>query len=180
MFNKILLATDFSKHAENARTTAIQMARGTDLKITVLNSFDLHQKFLDESVLMASDLVEKAENKHIRREAEKKMEEYCKPLKDAGIEFETLIKEGKPGKVIVTEAEKLDVDLIVIGSHSKRGFVDVSLGGVARFVGEHAPCPVMIVTKTKNARVSTETNKEKKVEASEKPEPEKTESEEKE
>jgi nucleotide-binding universal stress UspA family protein len=33
----------------------------------------------------------------------------------------------------------------VIGSHSKRGLLDIALGGTARHLSEHAPCPVVMV-----------------------------------
>ncbi|HSF30609.1 MAG TPA: universal stress protein, partial [Candidatus Tectomicrobia bacterium] len=36
-------------------------------------------------------------------------------------------------------------DLIVIGAHSKRSFLDVLLGGTAAYVSRHAPCPVVLV-----------------------------------
>ncbi len=146
MFKNILLATDFSKHSEIARKVAISLARGEGKKLTVLNVFDPHKEMLDEGVFLSSELVEKAETKHIKEEYEKKMKEFVKPIKDEGVDFVTLVEEGKPAPTILKKAEELEADIIVIGSHSKRGFIDVSLGGVARYVGEHAPCAVLIAT----------------------------------
>jgi nucleotide-binding universal stress UspA family protein len=56
-----------------------------------------------------------------------------------------LLKVGHPRQLIVATAETLGVDLIVIGAHSKRSFLDVLLGGTAAAVSRHAACPVLMV-----------------------------------
>ena len=54
-------------------------------------------------------------------------------------------KVGDPRQLIVATAEALGVDLLVIGAHSKRRFLDVLLGGTATAVSRHAPCTVVMV-----------------------------------
>jgi nucleotide-binding universal stress UspA family protein len=56
-----------------------------------------------------------------------------------------LLKVGDPRQLIVATAEALGVDLLVIGAHSKRRFLDVLLGGTATAVSRHAPCAVVMV-----------------------------------
>jgi nucleotide-binding universal stress UspA family protein len=56
-----------------------------------------------------------------------------------------LLKVGHPRQLIVATAEALGVDLLVIGAHSKRSFLDVLLGGTATAVSRHAPCAVVMV-----------------------------------
>ena len=56
-----------------------------------------------------------------------------------------LLKVGHPRQMIVATAEALGVDLLVIGAHSKRSFLDVLLGGTAAAVSRHAPCAVVMV-----------------------------------
>jgi nucleotide-binding universal stress UspA family protein len=56
-----------------------------------------------------------------------------------------LLKAGDPRRVIIATAEALGVDLLVIGAHSKRSFLDVLLGGMAAAVSRHAPCAVVMV-----------------------------------
>jgi nucleotide-binding universal stress UspA family protein len=56
-----------------------------------------------------------------------------------------LLKVGDPRQLIVATAEALGVDLLVIGAHSKRSFLDVLLGGTATAVSRHAPCAVVMV-----------------------------------
>jgi nucleotide-binding universal stress UspA family protein len=56
-----------------------------------------------------------------------------------------LLKVGDPRQLIVATAEALGVDLLVIGAHSKRSFLDVLVGGTATAVSRHAPCAVVMV-----------------------------------
>ena len=56
-----------------------------------------------------------------------------------------LLKVGNPRQVVVATAEALGVDLLVIGAHSRRSFLDVLLGGTAAAVSRHAPCAVVMV-----------------------------------
>jgi nucleotide-binding universal stress UspA family protein len=54
---------------------------------------------------------------------------------------------GKPADVIVAEAEKVDADLIVVGSRRMKGIGRV-LGSIANDVAHHAPCSVYIAKTT--------------------------------
>jgi nucleotide-binding universal stress UspA family protein len=56
-----------------------------------------------------------------------------------------VLRLGEPRPQILSTAESLGVDLLVIGAHSKRSFLDVLLGGTAAYVSRHAPCPVVMV-----------------------------------
>jgi nucleotide-binding universal stress UspA family protein len=56
-----------------------------------------------------------------------------------------MLKLGEPRPLILRTAESLGVDLLVIGAHSKRSFLDVLLGGTAAYVIRHAPCAVVMV-----------------------------------
>jgi nucleotide-binding universal stress UspA family protein len=152
LFKNILLATDFSTNALAARDAAVTLSGHEDMKLTVLHVYDLHQKLMDEGVFVHSELVEKAEQKRFQIEADEKLADYCKPLKDLFNKCDTLVREGNARQTIIRTADEIGADLIVIGSHSKKGFIDTSLGGVARYVGEHAHCPVLIMTDYKHQK----------------------------
>lgn len=57
----------------------------------------------------------------------------------------TEIIEGSPKHVVLDEAERWGADLIVVGSHGRRGFQRFLLGSVSQAVALHAHCSVMIV-----------------------------------
>ena len=54
------------------------------------------------------------------------------------------IKVGKPYEVICKEAEKYKVDLILLGTHSKKGLKSV-IGSTATGVANHAKCDVSLI-----------------------------------
>jgi nucleotide-binding universal stress UspA family protein len=51
------------------------------------------------------------------------------------------------GKTIVQTAEELDADLISVGTRGLSGIKALILGSVARYVSNHAHCPVLVVRK---------------------------------
>jgi nucleotide-binding universal stress UspA family protein len=74
-----------------------------------------------------------------------KMDDYVGPLLSLGLPVTKMLRVGSPRHLIIDVAHEVDADLLVIGSHSKRGLLDIALGGTARHVSEHAPCPVVMV-----------------------------------
>lgn len=58
---------------------------------------------------------------------------------------ERIVDVGEPAATICVVAERIDADVVVVGSHG-RGFVSrVLLGSVSEHVLRHAPCPVLVV-----------------------------------
>lgn len=62
-----------------------------------------------------------------------------------GIKTQSIIVDGSPWEAIIKVGKKLEVDLIVMASHTKRKFVDYVLGPNAEHVVHHAKVSVMIV-----------------------------------
>jgi nucleotide-binding universal stress UspA family protein len=62
---------------------------------------------------------------------------------------ETLVRQGRPELEIVNAAAEWKADVILIGAHAEYGEPPQvgprSVGHVARFVLDHAPCPVLLV-----------------------------------
>ena len=62
---------------------------------------------------------------------EEKIERYAESLKVGGIEVDVAVRKGKPSREIIAHMEEIGADLLIIGSHSKRGTLDVGLGSTA-------------------------------------------------
>ena len=62
---------------------------------------------------------------------EEKIERYAEPLRAAGLEVDAVIRKGKPSREIIAHMEEIGADVLIIGSHSKRGPLDVGLGSTA-------------------------------------------------
>ena len=80
---------------------------------------------------------------------EQKVEDYIAPLKVIGLEVTTFLRVGNPRSVIVQTAAEIKADALIIGSHSKRNFLDIALGGTAKYISQHVSCPVVLVSPEK-------------------------------
>ena len=55
------------------------------------------------------------------------------------------VETGEPHAVIIESAERLHADLILMGTHGRRGVSRLLLGSIAERVARTAPCPVLLV-----------------------------------
>ena len=69
-------------------------------------------------------------------------------LRSARFKAETAVEAGDVRECILDAATEWHADLIVVGSHGKRGIQRFLLGSVAEFVARHAKCSVQIVRTT--------------------------------
>jgi nucleotide-binding universal stress UspA family protein len=79
-------------------------------------------------------------------------------MRGTGMPIEAVVKHGDPARVIVEESAAWEADLIVVGSHGRRGLERLVLGSVARAVMTHAPCSVEVVRERRNPSASTSAN----------------------
>ena len=56
--------------------------------------------------------------------------------------------QGDPSDAILTTAEKIDADLVVVGNKGMTGKKRFILGSVPNNISHHAPCSVMIIHTT--------------------------------
>jgi nucleotide-binding universal stress UspA family protein len=75
-----------------------------------------------------------------------KMETYIAPLRAEGVAITPLLRVGNLREVIGQVATAIKADLVILGSHSKRGLLDIALGGTAQPVSKAAPCLVVLVS----------------------------------
>jgi len=73
------------------------------------------------------------------------LDRAAEPLRKAGLNFRTEVREGSPGRMINQFAEEWRADLIMVGSHERSQLARLCLGGTAQSVMRHAPCSVEIV-----------------------------------
>ena len=73
-------------------------------------------------------------------------------LAAAGLTATTAVLSGKPKEAILEEAKKWNADLIVVGSHGRRGFKRFLLGSVSEAVAMNAHCSVVVVRRSAQKR----------------------------
>jgi nucleotide-binding universal stress UspA family protein len=134
---KILLATDGSREAHLAATTAADLANSTNSELHVVLVEELRPTFL------AQTEVEPAE---LQRQAQHQLDEEVRSLQEAGGTVkEAHLRQGKADEEVVELAERMGIGLIVMGSRGRGRIRRALMGSVSESVVRHAHCPVTIV-----------------------------------
>jgi nucleotide-binding universal stress UspA family protein len=138
---KIVVAVEDSKFSRAALESLIQQIPPQNTEVRVLHVVELisitppPQMDADYSPELADEL----------RDARKLTEKAAQTLRDAGFKVETAVTKGDIREKIVDYASEWGADLIIVGSHGRRGIQRFLLGSVAESVARHAPCSVEIV-----------------------------------
>jgi nucleotide-binding universal stress UspA family protein len=85
------------------------------------------------------------ELEEMKKPAQELVERVAMQLRGAGFKAETAVEVGDVRERILDSASEWRADLIVLGSHGKRGLQRFLLGSVAEFVARHARCSVHII-----------------------------------
>jgi nucleotide-binding universal stress UspA family protein len=153
MYQHILLAValqqwdEFSPHAVAAREAAVALAKGSGAQLSVLSVYDYDDKQPDSLDLPSVELARYRDTQMSRIDEllDTKMKAFLADAPKHEVPITPLLKVGDPRQLIVATAEALGADLLVIGAHSKRSFLDILLGGTATAVSRRAPCAVVMV-----------------------------------
>ena len=143
----ILLATDGSKEAQLAATTAADLAKSTGSELHVVYVGHMPPVFYESPGAWALDpelqgrMGERAEEG-----ARTKLEEEVQRVREAGGEVaEVHARLGRPDAEIVGLADELGAGLIVLGSRGLGPLRRALMGSVSDSVVRHAHCPVLVV-----------------------------------
>jgi nucleotide-binding universal stress UspA family protein len=138
---RILAATDFSETADSAVALAVDLARAFHAHLHLLHAaiiledqhLESHRRTQLDELLTASDAAR-------RRELEENYESQH------GIDVTPHVVRGMaPSEVIVESANSFECDLIVMGTHGRRGLSHLILGSVAERVVRTSKKPVLTV-----------------------------------
>lgn len=138
---KILVPTDFSEPSEAAIDYAVNLAQKLGASVHVVHSFELPLVGFPDGVLtvpaeMASRIIDASQTALTRIQ-----EKY----KAKGVTLETSLEQADPREGILTATKKLGADLIVMGTHGRRGLARALIGSVTEAVVRTAPVPVLTV-----------------------------------
>lgn len=150
---KILLAVDGSECSEAAIEEVARRPWADRSEVIVLSVVEPPPTApMAETWTLPSDYIdqwEKAGEERARSIVDKAVARIRAEGQGEKLRIETSIVEGYPREIILDEAEKQKVDLIVVGSHGYRGLKRLWLGSVSQAVASHAECSVEIVRKPK-------------------------------
>lgn len=142
----ILLPMDFSDHSELAADYAISLAQEYKADIIVLHVLE---RAAEVSPVMGNDMpgyeAMLVYYEDMLSIAKKRVKEICDRAGSHNVTARERIISGNPRHEILAIARSQHIDLIVIGTHGRRGFSRIVQGSVAEAVVRHVPCSVLSV-----------------------------------
>jgi nucleotide-binding universal stress UspA family protein len=136
---KVLLATDGSRDAELARSTAMDLANSTNSELHVVTvapgypSYDVRKPEVVEQLREQAEMILEDQVKKIEQEGGKVAEKHLR------------IANRYRADQIVQVAEDVGAGLIIMGSRGLGGVRRALMGSVSDSVVRHAHCPVLVV-----------------------------------
>lgn len=130
MFKTILVPTDGSEYAERAEDIAISMATKYNAKIVGVY-------VIDEKLIYPYDVLEDEGKSILKKLSEK--------AKKEDVTVDEILVFGDPRKDIITITRRMNADVVVIGTHGKKGLEKLILGSVAESILKAVDVPVMLV-----------------------------------
>ncbi|MEW6429543.1 MAG: universal stress protein [Thermodesulfobacteriota bacterium] len=135
-FANILVATDGSEASRDAVELAIDIARERGGRLKVVSVVYSNDEFLALAPEMVDELIGKA-----RAIAE----EVAAAAAARGVASEAVVREGEPYRAITDLAREMGADLLVMGSHGRKGLNRLLMGSVTGRAIGYASCPVLVV-----------------------------------
>ncbi|CAI9287214.1 unnamed protein product [Lactuca saligna] len=160
---KILVAVDEGEESTYALSWCLKNVVAEDSKDTLVLLYvkppQVVYTALDGSgYLFSPDIIATMDNyrNQVAESVIEKAKKLCKDLQD--VKVETRVEQGDPRDVICSAAEKMGVDMVVVGSHGYGMIKRAFLGSVSNHCAQNAKCPVLIVKKPKTSAATTSTS----------------------
>ncbi len=148
MYKRILVPVDGSTTSMNGLEKAIRLSRSSGAKLRILHVVDGIAFSRDHSMFTAT-----AEK--FRESGKKLIKEAATQARKQQVKAESRMVEnltGRAADTIAKEAGKWKADVIVMGTHGRRGFNRLVLGSDAELVARTAPVSVLLVQPSRAKR----------------------------
>jgi nucleotide-binding universal stress UspA family protein len=124
---RIVVGLDGSEQSRAALDWAIWMARNAGAEVIAVHA--------------AQPAFEHSEPAKVAFESK-----WSRPLANAGVRYQSLVEEGRPASVIVSIADRVDADVIVVGRRGRGRAIEFLLGSVSRELTVQATRPVLLIS----------------------------------
>lgn len=148
---KILIALDYNPSAQKIAETGHNLAKAMKARTILLHvtSDATYYSSLNYSPIMGFggfgnvNTVQTDTAEELKKVAQDYLDKSKQHLRDEKIQ--TVVKNGAIGETILKTATDLKVDIIVMGTHSRRGLEKILVGSVAENVLHHSSIPLLII-----------------------------------
>ena len=144
MYAKILVPVDGSETSKRGLVEACRLAKDQDARLRCLHVID--EQYLTVNymgVMYMPDLIDR-----LRDNGKEILKGASEQAGTGGVKVESVLRESAERRVsdmIIDEAKTWPADLIVMGTHGRRGFSYLALGSDAESVVRNSPVPVLLV-----------------------------------
>ena len=141
-FRKILVPIDFSVYSENAVRVASELSAALSAPLVLIHVYDPVAYPLPDGYVMYTP----GQISTMFSEFDRRLEAAQRDaVRHGAVSADTRLLQGLTSEEIVRVARDEHCDLIVLGSHGRRGLQRFLLGSVAARVVQTAPCAVLTV-----------------------------------
>ncbi|HOK02187.1 MAG TPA: universal stress protein [Spirochaetota bacterium] len=139
---KILVPVGFNEKPEELLDKAVSVAKKYNASIYVLHviadmpkltfyydAYRLWENFRDSAIIETMDVLKK----------------YIARMKESYNDIEPLVEVGEPATTILTKAEELNIDLIIMGHHIRTGLSHIIHQNTCERVVRHSSRPVLVL-----------------------------------
>lgn len=147
MYKKMLIATDGSEPSDKAVQHGVELAKAVGATVILVTVTEIWSA-LDVARAAESGINDPIEQyeKIAEKSAQRTLDAAEAIVKSAGISCETLhVRDHAPAEGVVSAAKDKGCDLIVVGTHGRRGINRVILGSQATKVLAYSEVPVLVV-----------------------------------
>lgn len=148
---KVLYATDFSRCSRQSLPHAVFLAQEFGAELHVFHALVPHWEILDVSDLAAptaADVISRLEE-----HADEELEDLLAGADLEGLTVRRVVRrDSHVAPMVLDYAREADADLVVLGTHGRRGPGRLLLGSVAEEVVRLARCPVMTIKELEEPR----------------------------
>lgn len=146
----ILIATDFSDASAPATAYAFSLARALNARLYLMHVVpeDDVRVITAISGYLQSEVTPATLIKTFYEEADRRLATLVEDAHATDLVQERLIVTGQPAAEIISWAAAKQVQLIILGTHGRRGVTRFLMGSVAARVLHEAPCAVLVVPAT--------------------------------
>jgi nucleotide-binding universal stress UspA family protein len=139
---KILVAVDLSESTERIVKEAEKLAQALSAKICLLHVAEPEPDFVGfngETQTVRDSLAKSFHDEH------RQIQAIADRLRKAGLNTTALLVQGATAETILSEASKLDVAMIVVGSHGRGAMSRLLVGSISEMVLHKSEHPILVI-----------------------------------
>ena len=140
IFKRILVATDFGDASERALGVALELAARFESELTLIHVWEFPTYEYLDGVPMPIDYADR-----VGEAASARMAATIDSIKARCPNAKSIVKMGVVASEVLRSVEETKPDLLVVGTHGRRGFKRAILGSVAEKLVRSSPVPVLTV-----------------------------------